>query len=147
MFIRLFLCGVAVMLLLAGCRTETSVSGESCYGISDSEKDQLVELARKSLNKKNSVVTPEEFVRYIKNTYPEIKMRYAGDRFGVARIVWSLPNRQVTMVFSGDLMTEKMIWNAESKNLYDDDDIVYQNVPGKQNTPPAQSGFQLPSKR
>lgn len=147
MFMRLLLCGISAILLLAGCRTETTASGDSCYGISDAEKEQLVELARQSLRKPNSVVTPEEYVRYIKTAYPEIKMRYTGDRFGTAKLHWTLPNRKIAMVFTGDLMTPQMQWNAEVVNTYDEDDIIYQNVPGKTSATPSLPDFRLPGKK
>ena len=68
----------ALLPLCPGCRTAVTTEGDPCYGLSRSDQEELVEVARASLLRPNKIVTPEEMVR-IRNSEPEIDIRYNGD--------------------------------------------------------------------
>ena len=95
----------ALLPLCPGCRTAVTTEGEPCYGLSRSDQEELVEVARASLLRPNKIVTPEEMVR-IRNSEPEIDIRYNGDQSGKAKITWDLPQRKVAVIFADDLLDE-----------------------------------------
>ncbi len=97
---------IAIMLLTCpGCRTAVTTEGKPCYGLSSSDQKELIEIARTSLLRPNKIVTPEETVR-IRNSEPEIDIRYTGDQFGRAKITWDLPQRKIAVIFADDLLDE-----------------------------------------
>ena len=135
-FMRM-ICGAALLLGVAfgatGCRTELTDEGEPCYGISEQRKRTLIATARLSLGKSNHAVTPEEFVKYIKNSEPELKIRYTSDAYGTIKVQWLLPKKRVRVVFSGDLNKDNLLTLAEVVPVFDEDDIIY----AKPDAPPA----------
>ncbi len=130
----MFLVLTVAAALLAGCRTETTITGQKCYGISDSDKERLTAMAKKTLQKKNSVVNAGEYALYIKNAEPEVKTVYTGDCFGTASLKWQLPGKTITIKFEGDLTQENIIMTAISAPVYDENAVIYQNVPGRKNS-------------
>ncbi len=104
-FFLFCLLPAAALLVCAGCRTAVTTEGKPCYGLSRSEQEELIEIARASLLRPNKIVTPEETVR-IRTNEPEIDIRYNGDQSGKAKITWDLPQRKIAVIFADDLLDE-----------------------------------------
>ena len=130
----LFLTMLAVPFLLCSCRTGVTYDGNPCYALSESEMDDLVNLARASLQKPHRQLTPEE-VRTINKTKPEIHIRYTGDCSGEAKIRWVLKTKIAGIRYYGllnDYRHRAMIFEIVPNNS---DRIIYKGVPGKKDTP------------
>ncbi len=129
---KLYLLSSAVILLAAaGCRTAMTEDGRSCYGITGEEETALITSAKKSLAKNRTLVSASEYSNHIANAMPEVKISYTGDRYGTVKIEWKLPRCIIAVTFSGELMTNQMICSAAAQDIYDENYIIFQNVPGK----------------
>ncbi len=101
----LILTIMALALSGSGCRTATTADGEPCYGLSGSEKEELVDLARESLLRPNKILSEEETLR-IRDGAPEIDIRYNGDKSGKAKVTWDLPTRKISVIFLDSLVED-----------------------------------------
>lgn len=109
----------AALLALCSCRTGTTVTGQSCYELSESEKAQLVTLARASLRKSNHIVTASETPKVMEEQ-PEFRIRYTGDKSGEAKLTWTFPKKKVSIVFVGEFLAKDARWRAEIQPVYDE---------------------------
>lgn len=110
---------VAMLCLLCSCRTGTTIHGQSCYELTESDKAMLTELARTSLQKSNRLVLASEMGK-IMSEEPEFRIYYTGDKSGEARLTWTYSKKKVSIVFMGEFLTKGVGWQAEVTPIYDD---------------------------
>ena len=109
----------AALLALCSCRTGTTVHGQSCYELSESDKAALTTLARASLRKPNHVITASETDK-VMNEPPVFRIRYTGDKRGEAKLTWTYPKKKVSIIFNGEFLAENVRWQAEVQPIYDE---------------------------
>ena len=97
-----------LMLLCGGCTAWVEVDGERYAALNDSHKSRLVAICRKALqnNLAKGIITRSEYDFCRKND-PVIKVRYRGDYFGSAWVIWRTPERLLEFLFEEDLIAEK----------------------------------------
>ena len=135
MRLMILLGAVLAALALTGCRTGTTVHGQSCYELSQSEQQRLIRAARRSLTSKPSRALAQEELVLIRTQEPVMTIEYAGDYAGTADVKWDLPLRYVTVRFIGELdrtTPDKLHWEMiiQEKN----EGVIYNGVPGKKST-------------
>ncbi|MCQ2380610.1 MAG: hypothetical protein MJ025_06805 [Victivallaceae bacterium] len=99
------LAAAATLLLLCSCRSTISVDGHNYDMLRDSEKEELVRMARNYLYRCRSdknIVTMDE-LRILDVTEPKMTIEYKDNLSGNARITWKFPNRTTTILVRGQL--------------------------------------------
>jgi len=107
--IILILAGLLFGGLLSGCANYVEVNGVKYKTLTDSQRRELVYRARLALYKNTKLVPKSDYV-FIAGNEPEMKIDYAGDRLGTAKLTWKLPKRHYTIVFDGHLGTDQMTY-------------------------------------
>ncbi len=126
---------LAVLLagVLASCRTGKTIHGDPCYTLSEAELTDMVAVARKSLRKPGKKLTPEE-IRHVMNSEPEITVQYEGDCCGKVKVHWTLPDKHVSVIYSG--LLDNPAKRETILEIYPNSDrIIYKGVPGHKDTP------------
>ena len=94
-----------LLLLFCGCKGPTVlVDGVEYSALSDEEVKALCAISEMYLRNNVPNVISEQEARAIRNFDPECNIRYNGDRSGRAVIRWSLPKRNIEVVFDGLLL-------------------------------------------
>jgi hypothetical protein len=112
----------SLLFFAAGCNVfyPTVKVGDETYR-AVSEKERLLFLAiGKGFLKRNTpqIVTVEEYA-YASKLEPELTIDYTGDRCGTARVMWDLPERKLTLIFSGPFFERGMLCMLEEEKKYD----------------------------
>lgn len=99
---------VLMTLFLGGCTTYVEVNGERYAALSSSQKIRLTGVCREALKKNlaKNIITRREY-EFCRKNDPVIKVRYRGDYFGSAWVIWHTPERLLEFLFEGDLTAEK----------------------------------------
>ncbi len=116
--IFLFTAVIGLTLLACSCRTGTTKDGKSCYELTESDKEFMVNYTVKTLTRgKKSLLRAGE-VDIIANRPPEINMTYYGDKCGVLTITWHTRTREVGMLYDGVIRSgrERMHLISVEKN-------------------------------
>ena len=94
----------ALLVLISGCATYVESDGNRYAALSESQQKYLVTVSRQTLVKysKKGVVSKNES-EYAKRHAPEIRIKYRGDRYGSAVVMWRTPGRQLEFHFEDDL--------------------------------------------
>ncbi len=124
----LWLTGL-LLLLGSGCRTGVTIYGDPCYELTDTEVQELLERTRQSLLHANrSVVQPKDAAA-LRNPElsPTYLIRYTGDKFGEAKVVWTLPEKIYTIYFEGELTGDQPRSRLTVEPRITDDDIIFFN--------------------
>lgn len=111
------LCLTAAVLFY-GCAPTVTVNGETFEALTPREENDLVLIARAALKRSPKVVGLQE-LQTIQNTEPEVKIDYYGDRTGDAKVTWSFPDHRRTVQFRGQLLTDHMVVQMYTVQLYD----------------------------
>ncbi len=100
---------LGIALLLCACRSTVTVNGQKFAMVTDSEKEEMLTVARltlrNNLNNPN-VITVDEY-QSARVTEPLCKIDYFGDLLGTARFTWDFPNRKTTVMIRGELTNPK----------------------------------------
>lgn len=103
-----------------GCSSPTLVINDKTYYVLTSkEEQQLVRDARRLLIKPSKAITPDE-VSLIQNTEPQLDVIYTADRTGKAKVVWTAPEKIITIQYTGEFFTDDMVWSLETEKRVPD---------------------------
>lgn len=103
------------LVMLWGCSSPTITVNDKTYRVlSAGEEKQLVRDARLLLGRPGKALTKEE-VRFVQKNEPELTIRYTADRTGDAKVVWTTPQKIITMHFGGELLSDTMGWTLETE--------------------------------
>ncbi len=116
-FCPAILCLVSAALFY-GCAPTVTVNGETFEALTPQEEKELVLIARAALKRSPKAVGPQE-LQMIRDTEPEVKIDYYGDRTGNAKVTWTLPDHRRTVQFQGQLLTDQVVMQTYSVRLYD----------------------------
>lgn len=116
-----FLRAAAVLSLAAlwGCAPTLTVNDKTYYVLTKSEEQTLVKEARRLLIAPSKALTKEE-VHFIQTSEPEVNIRYIADRTGEAKIIWTTPQKIITLHFGGQLLSDTMGWSLETEKRVPD---------------------------
>lgn len=94
-----------LLVLLCGCKGPTvMVNGVEYEALSEEEVKELCSMSEMYLRNNVPNVISEQESRTIRSFDPECTIKYNGDRSGRAVIRWSLPKRNIEVVFDGLLL-------------------------------------------
>jgi len=116
-----FLWAAAVLSLVVqwGCAPTLTVNDKTYYVLTKDEEQILVKEARRLLIAPSKALTKEE-VRVVQTAEPEVKIRYIADRTGEAKIIWTTPEKIITLHFGGKLLSDTMGWSLETEKRMPD---------------------------
>jgi hypothetical protein len=104
----LTLC-IVLSALCGGCvRHYKVINGITVEVLSPSEELEMKSTARAALAQSKALTIPEQ--EMIKNTQPELKIRYTGDRMGDATVRWKLPGKTVSLFIRGVFFDPTAQW-------------------------------------
>ena len=131
---RMFLFAMCGLLpwILCSCRTGVTAAGDPCYELSQSELDELVEIARMSLRKPRRQLTAEES-RLIQTVRPDVVVIYNGDCSGEVKIRWTLPSKHAGVRDRG-LLNDPQRRSMVFEIIPAGDRTIYKNVPGRKDS-------------
>ena len=93
---------------LCGCHPTVTVNGNTYDALDEEEKEMLRAIAVKTLEKNTGKAVLDSELRFARAHAPEMVIDYYGDRTGEARLSWQMPTRKVTIIFTGEFLTNKM---------------------------------------
>lgn len=104
-----FLC----VLLLCGCG---SIDGQ----LSESEKITIIDMARYTVTTQNKKFVTDREAAQINKEMPEVRIHYTGPRQGRMWMSWSLEKKKVSLVYSGEFLTDRAMWEMGiAKHAYE----------------------------
>ena len=94
--------------VFCGCHPTVTVNGNTYEALDEKDKAALKAIAVKTLEKNTGKAVLDSELRFARANEPEMVIDYFGDRSGEARISWQMPARKITIIFSGEFLTNKM---------------------------------------
>ena len=120
----------AFLLLCGGCGKHYKVIHGVRYEVlSPEEENEMKSMARTALGKSKALSARER--ELIKTMQPELKIRYTGDRMGDASVVWTLPDRTVTLLMRGAFFNPSSQWMMKIRDKQPEDLDLRRNAPRK----------------
>lgn len=103
-------------MIFSGCGEHIIVNGVSYKILTESEQKEMVQFARLTLIRGEKLTHAQQ--NYIRNTEPEIRLSYTGDKTGKASYQWICDDAvMVRLNCSGEFLSDNMSVNTKKIKL------------------------------